>query len=96
MAKPISEVIELEYASANALPGLFPPKENLRYIVTEKNQVTANIQKIRVRSLGSIMKFWPGQHIMLGDEGIGIPMRPYSIVNTPNPGGEIVLYVTKK
>jgi CDP-4-dehydro-6-deoxyglucose reductase len=96
MAKLTSDVIELEYGSENALPELFPPKENLRYLVTEKVMVSPSIAKIKMRTLGSVMKFWPGQHVMLGDESRGIPMRPYSIVNTPNYDGELVLYITKK
>ena len=96
MAKLQSDVVEIEYATENALPKLFPPTENLRYILTEKLQVTPSIVKLRMRTLGSVMKFWPGQHITLGDETNGIPNRPYSIVNTPNLEGEIVLYVTKK
>lgn len=96
MAKATSDVVEIEYATENALPKLFPPTENQRYILTEKLMVTPSIAKLRMRPLGKVMKFWPGQHITLGDETQGIPLRPYSIVNTPNYEGEVILYITKK
>lgn len=95
MAKVKSDLIEIEYGTEDALPKLFPPKENLRYVVTEKSQVTPTICRVRLRSLGKNMRFWPGQYVTMGDPENEIPDRCYSIANIPNHEGEILLYITK-
>lgn len=89
MAKLTGDSLEIEW-EADGGPKLFPPKENLPYIVVDKNLVTPNIAKIRLRSLGESMRFWPGQYVMFGE-----PARPYSIGNIPNQDGELNLYITK-
>lgn len=93
MAKVKSDLLEVEWADADAKPKLFPPLENQTYIVTEKSQVTPNIMKFTLRSLRKPMKFWPGQYIQLG-KSMGAK-RCYSIANTPNQKGEIELHITK-
>jgi CDP-4-dehydro-6-deoxyglucose reductase len=95
MAKLKSDVIEIEYGTEDALPKLFPPKENLRYVVTEKTQVTPTITRFRLRSLGENMRFWPGQYVTIGDKIKGIPERCYSIANIPNQESELLLYITR-
>ena len=95
MARPKSDVIEIEYGTDSALPQLFPPQENLPYIVTDKRQVTPKIIKLRMRSLGEPMRFWPGQYIQMGNPAAGVPSRAYSIANIPNQEGELILFVTK-
>lgn len=90
MAKATSDIVEIEYGTEDALPRLFPPEENRPYLVIEKRQVTPSIVKIRLRSLGKNMRFWPGQYISLGN-----PKRQYSIANIPNEAGDIVLLITK-
>ena len=95
MAKVKSDVIEIEYGTEDALPKLFPPKENLRYVVTEKTIVTPAIARFRLRSLGENMRFWPGQYVTVGDPRADIPNRCYSIANIPNQESELLLYVTK-
>ena len=95
MARPKSDVVEIEYGTSNALPRLFPPQEHLPYIVTEKQSVTPKIVKLCLRSLGEQMRFWPGQYIQMGNTAAGVAPRAYSIANVPNQEGEIVLFITK-
>ena len=94
MAKPTSEVLEIEYGTLNALPKLFPPRKDARFIVTDWVMRTRRIAEIRIRPLGDDLRFWPGQYIMVGDPAAGIPPRQYSIANAPRPDGEISLLVT--
>jgi len=47
-----------------------------------------------LRPLGSPLRYWPGQYVMLGDAAAGITPRSYSIANAPRPDGEIVLQVS--
>ena len=93
MAKPTSDVLEIEWGTESALPKLFPPNENLPYMVIDKDQVTPSIVRLKIRSLGEVMRFWPGQYITLGSRRG--PYRCYSISNTPNSEGEIELLITK-
>lgn len=93
MAKPVSDVIEVEYADSDAKPKLFPPEENLPYMVTEKSLVTPSIMKLVLKTLGQPMRFWPGQYVQL--QSSTVPTRCYSIANIPNQDGEIVLHITK-
>lgn len=93
MAKPVSDVIEVEYADSDAKPKLFPPEENLPYMVTEKSLVTPSIMKLKLKTLGRPMRFWPGQYVQL--QSSTVPTRCYSIANIPNQDGEIVLHITK-
>lgn len=95
MAKAKSDVVEIEWGTEDALPKLFPPKENMPYIVMEKTDVTPTIAKLRLRSLGEPLRFWPGQYVTMGDKDRGVPERCYSIANIPNNEGELVLYITK-
>jgi CDP-4-dehydro-6-deoxyglucose reductase, E3 len=95
MAKVTSDILEIEWETADAGPKLFPPKENMPFILTEKTLVTPEIVRLRMRPLGKPMKFWPGQYITLGNEEKGIGHKCYSIANIFNAEGEILLYVTK-
>jgi CDP-4-dehydro-6-deoxyglucose reductase, E3 len=95
MAKSMSEVLEIEYGTEDALPKLFPPREGMVYVVTEKSLVTSRIIRLRLRGLGDALRFWPGQYISLGDPRNGIAERNYSIANIPNQEGEILLYITR-
>ncbi len=95
MAKPISEELVIEFGTADAQPKLFPPRENVLFIVTDRIQRTPRIVELLLRPLGQPMRYWPGQYVMLGNEAAGIPPRCYSIANAPRPDGEIVLQVTR-
>lgn len=90
MAKVTSETLTIDFEKNNTLSKLPTPVENLAYNVIEKNLVTPTIVKLRIRPLGESIRFWPGQYITLGN-----PARSYSIANTPNSDGDIILFVTK-
>jgi CDP-4-dehydro-6-deoxyglucose reductase len=95
MAKPLSEELVIEWGTADAKPKLFPPRENMLHIVTDKIRRTPRITEFRLRPLGNAVRFWPGQYVMLGDAAAGAPQRSYSIASAPRPEGEIVLHVTR-
>ncbi len=95
MAKLKSEILEIEYGTEDAKPKLFPPKENRSYIVMDKYLVTPTIVKLRLKSIGESMRFWPGQYVTLGNTNKGIPERCYSIAGIPNQEGELTLLITK-
>lgn len=92
MARPLSDIVEIEYGTQKALPELFPPGEKMPYTVVEKRSVTSSIVKLSLLALGEPMRFWPGQYVTLGN-GSDAPARPYSIANTPNREGALVLLV---
>lgn len=95
MAKPTSESLEIEWATADAKPKLFAPEENLPYFVLEKHLVSQNIVKLKLRSLGKPMRFWPGQYVTIGSHNTDIPTRSYSIANIPNHEGDLVFFITR-
>ncbi len=95
MAKAKSEVLEIEWGDQEAKPKLFPPVENALYMLIEKIPLTEKMVKIRLRSLGFPMRFWPGQYIKLGSVEKKIIYKSYSIANIPNNEGDIILYVSK-
>lgn len=96
MAKPLSEELVIEWGTADAKPKLFPPRQNMLHLVTEKIPRTPRIVELRLRPLGNIMRFWPGQYIMLGDPSQGIPERSYSLANAPRQDGELTLHITRE
>ena len=94
MAKPTSDVVEIEFGTDDARPKLFPPRERILCVVTEKVPRTPKIVELRLRPIGDTVRYWPGQYLMVGDERADAPPRPYSIANAPRPDGEIVLLVS--
>lgn len=95
MAKPISEELVIEWGTADARPKLFPPRENVLYVVTDRIPRTPRIVELLLRPLGTPLRYWPGQYVQLGDERAGAPPRCYSIANAPRPDGEIALHITR-
>lgn len=95
MAKPLSDELVIEWGTEDARPKLFPPRENMLFVVVDKRQVAARVVELRLRPVGQPMRYWPGQYVMLGDERTGIPPRAYSIANAPRPDGEVVLQVAR-
>ncbi len=93
MAKPISAIVEIEFGTDDAKPKLFPPRDRVLCVVTEKVPRTPTIVELRLRPVGDPIRYWPGQYLMVGDERAGAPPRPYSIANAPRTDGEIVLLV---
>lgn len=96
MAKPLTDELVIEWGTADAKPKLFPPRENMLHLVTEKIRRTPRIVEFRLRPLGNTMRFWPGQYVMLGDPFHGIPQRSYSLANAPRPDGELSLHITRE
>ncbi len=93
MAKPLADNLEIEWGTADARPKLFPPRENMLFVVTDKRRLTPRVMELRLRPLGKPMRYWPGQYVMLGNPDAGIPPRAYSVSNAPRPDGELVLQV---
>lgn len=95
MAKPTSDLVEIEYGTLDARPKLFPPRDRVLCVVTEKIERTPKIVELRIRPVGEPIRYWPGQYLMVGDERAGAPPRPYSIACAPRADGEIVLLVAR-
>ena len=95
MAKPLSDELVIEWGTDDAKPKLFPPREDQRYVVTDRIQRTPRIVEIHFRPVGQVMRYWPGQYVTVGDERAGAPPRCYSIANAPRADGEIMLQVTR-
>lgn len=95
MAKPTTDIVEIDFGGDDAMPKLFPPRERVLMVVTEKIPRTPKIVELHLRALGDPIRYWPGQHVMLGDERNGVPPRQYSIAHAPRNDGEIVLLVAR-
>lgn len=96
MAKLVSDSLEIEFSDEDGGVKLFPPKENMRFVLVEKSMSTHNIVKLRMRPLGrEPMRFWPGQYVSINDTDGKTPKRHYSIGNIPNSDNEVILYITK-
>lgn len=95
MAKPLDEIVEIEFGTDDARPKLFPPRDRVLCVVTEKIPRTPKIVELRIRPIGDPIRYWPGQYLMVGDERAGAPPRPYSIACAPRADGEIVLLVAR-
>ncbi|MBL8311172.1 MAG: 2Fe-2S iron-sulfur cluster binding domain-containing protein [Burkholderiales bacterium] len=95
MAKPLSDVLEIEWGTEDAKPKLFPPRDSQYAVLVDRIARTPHITEFVLRPLGEAMRFWPGQYVQLGDPGRGAPVRSYSIANAPRPDGELRLQVTR-
>jgi len=95
MAKPISEELLIEWGTEDAKPKLFPPRENATFVVVDKRQVAARVAELRLRPVGPVLRYWPGQYVTVGSADAGVPPRAYSIANAPRPDGEITLQVAR-
>lgn len=95
MAKPLSETLEIEWGTDDAKPKLFPPRENVRCMVTERIQRTPRIIELHIRPLGEPLRYWPGQYVVLEDPQSSVKPRSYSIANAPRANGDIVLQITR-
>ncbi len=95
MAKPLGDVLEIEWGTADARPKLFPPREGMPYVVVDRIERTIRIAELRLRPIGDPLRYWPGQYVMVGNRAAGVPERPYSIANAPRPDGELTLLVTR-
>ncbi|MCG8426182.1 MAG: 2Fe-2S iron-sulfur cluster-binding protein, partial [Chromatiales bacterium] len=52
MAKPLSDTLEIEWGTEDAQPKLFPPRENVPFVVVERLERTPRIVELRLRPLG--------------------------------------------
>lgn len=95
MAKPLSPVLEIEWGSDAAGPRLFPPQEDLGFVVVDRIVRTPRILELRLRPLGAPMRYWPGQYLTLAPVDGSLPARAYSIANAPRSDGEVSLQVTR-
>jgi len=94
MATPLSDELEIEFGTADALPKLFPPNTAMPFVVTDRIERTSRIVELRMRPVDKTMRYWPGQYVLLGDDAGGVTPRCYSIANAPRPDGEITLLVS--
>lgn len=95
MAKPLSDVVEINWGTMDAQPKLFPPRKNVRCVVIDRIERTSRITEIRLRPIGEPLRYWPGQYITLTDTEGKIAPRPYSIANAPRNDGELILQITR-
>ncbi|MDA8284534.1 MAG: 2Fe-2S iron-sulfur cluster-binding protein [Actinomycetota bacterium] len=93
MAKPTSAALELDYGTADAQPKLFPPRTGVPFVVVDKMARAPEVVELRLRPLGGRLRYWPGQHVMVGSTDPAHAERQYSMANAPRPDGEIVLLV---
>ncbi|TAM74544.1 2Fe-2S iron-sulfur cluster binding domain-containing protein [bacterium] len=96
MAKPISEEMMIDWGTLDALPKLFPPREDALFVVVDKRMIAARVAELHLRPVGQALRFWPGQYVTLGDAYADVPARPYSISNAPRPDGEIALQIARE
>jgi len=94
MAKPISDELVIEWGSAQAKPRLFPPQQDMPYVLVERIARTPSIVEFRLRPLGAAMRYWPGQYVLVRRPGAP-RQRAYSMAGAPRPDGEIALQVTR-
>ena len=95
MAKPLSAELTIEWGSTDARPRLFPPGQDMPFIVTDRIDRTPVILEFRLRPLGTPMRYWPGQYVTVRRPGADLP-RAYSIASAPRPDGEITLQITRQ
>lgn len=95
MAKPISEELVIEWGTADAKPKLFPPREAVLFVLTDKRQIADRVVELHLRPVGKPIRYWPGQYVTVGNPHANVPARAYSISNAPRPDGELVLQVAR-
>lgn len=95
MAKPISEELVIEWGTEDAKPKLFPPRESVLFVLTDKRKVADRVVELHLRPVGQPIRYWPGQYVTIGNPQAGAPARAYSISNAPRPDGELVLQVAR-
>jgi CDP-4-dehydro-6-deoxyglucose reductase len=95
MAKPLTDVLEIEWGTEDAQPKLFPPRENVSFVVVERMQRTPRIVELRLRPIGQPLRYWPGQYVIVDGADAGVHPRAYSIANAPRVDGEISLQIAR-
>ncbi len=69
--------------------------EDAEFTVAAKRQRTPVIAELVLRPDGELLRYQPGQSVLLGDPGAELVVRSYSIANTPRRDGLISLLVTR-
>jgi CDP-4-dehydro-6-deoxyglucose reductase len=95
VATPISDDIVVEWGSANVAPKLFPPREDMLYLVVDKIRRTPRIVELHLMPLGAPMRFWPGQYVAITAPSRRGQPRHYSLAQAPRSDGMIVLQITR-
>ncbi|MCL1962516.1 MAG: 2Fe-2S iron-sulfur cluster-binding protein [Desulfovibrionaceae bacterium] len=95
VSQPISDNIVIEWGAADAAPKLFPPRENVLYLVVDKIQRTPRIVELHLMPLGEPMRFWPGQYVAIKAPNRSGQPRHYSLAKAPRPDGMLVLQITR-
>lgn len=95
MAKPISPELVIEWGTDDAQPRLFPPRENVSFVVIDRIPRTPRILELVLRPVAQPLRFWPGQYVMVGGGRASLPDRPYSIASAPQADGSLSLQVTR-
>ncbi|MGB8267361.1 MAG: 2Fe-2S iron-sulfur cluster-binding protein [Candidatus Velthaea sp.] len=95
MAKPLSDVLTIEYGTKDAKPRLFPPREHMPFVVIDKLARTPAITELALRPLREPMRYWPGQYVQLCDREHTIAPRNFSLASAPRAEGEILLQISR-
>jgi CDP-4-dehydro-6-deoxyglucose reductase len=95
---PAADSLRIDYGEAMARAGrlpvaLFAPRQQVELVVVDKIPRTPEIVELRLRPVGSRLRYWPGQYVELN--GPGGARRSYSISNAPRRDGELSLYVSR-
>jgi CDP-4-dehydro-6-deoxyglucose reductase len=65
------------------------------YQVVRVERRTPAIVELRLRPLDRILRYLPGEYVLLEDDRHELPPRSYSVANAPRPDGTISLLVTR-
>ncbi len=96
MATPLSDELEIDYGTEDALPKLFPPRHDIPFVVVDRLERTPSIVELRLRPVeGGALRYWPGQYLQISPADDPSIERCYSIANAPRPDGEISLLITR-
>ncbi|MGH3070439.1 MAG: FAD-binding oxidoreductase [Streptosporangiaceae bacterium] len=69
--------------------------EDTEFTVAAKRQRTPVIAELLLHPAGPLLRYQPGQYMLLGDPDGGLVVRSYSIANAPRRDGLISLLVTR-
>ncbi len=95
MAKPLSDELEIEWGSADARPVLFPPRNQVPFVLVDRITRTPRISEFVLRPVAEAVRYWPGQYVRIGDAALEVPQRSYSMATPPGDHGELRLHVTR-
>lgn len=95
MAKPLSDVLEIEWGTIDARPLLFPPRRDVAFTLVDAVERTPAITELVLRPNDEPLRYWPGQYVHLGNPPEA-PRRAYSIANSPRADGELHFFVTRE